>query len=149
MKVSAARLAWISLAFLLAWSASAADITVDADCSLADAITAANTDTAANGCPAGDGADTITLSGDVALEAALPHITSDITVEGAGFTINGNGRHRIFYIDGGTAVVNELTMTKGLADQIDIEGETYVAGGAVVNKRGRLTLAQRHPQQRG
>lgn len=142
MKISAARLAWISLAFLLAWPASAADITVDADCSLADAITAANTDTAANGCPAGDGADTITLSGDVALEAALPHIISDITVEGAGFTINGNGKHRIFYIDGGTAAVNELTMTKGLADKIDIEGETYVAGGAVVNKRGRLTLAR-------
>lgn len=142
MTISTARLAWISLAFLLAWPASAADIAVGADCSLADAIAAANTDAAANGCPAGNGADTITLSGDIALEAALPHITSDITVEGAGFTISGNGKHRIFYIDGGTAAVNELTMTKGLADKIDIEGETYVAGGAVVNKRGRLTLAR-------
>lgn len=142
MTISTARLAWISLAFLLAWPASAADIAVGADCSLADAIAAANTDAAANGCPAGNGADTITLSGDIALEAALPHITSDITVEGAGFAISGNGKHRIFYINGGTAAVNELTMTKGLADKIDIEGETYVAGGAVVNKRGRLTLAR-------
>ena len=142
MTIATARLAWLSLAFLLAWPTFAANIAVGADCSLADAIAAANTDAAANGCPAGGGADTITLSADIALEAALPHITSDITIEGAGFTISGNGKYRIFYIDGAAAAVNELTMTKGLADKIDIEGQTYAAGGAVVNKRGRLTLAR-------
>ena len=45
----------------------AADIEVGASCSLADAITAANTDAAVGGCPAGDGADTISLSGNITL----------------------------------------------------------------------------------
>ena len=41
----------------------AASITVNASCSLSDAITAANTDTATGGCAAGNGAlDTISLS---------------------------------------------------------------------------------------
>ena len=43
----------------------AADITVNDTCSLKNAITAANTDTATGGCAAGSGADTITLTGDV------------------------------------------------------------------------------------
>ena len=39
----------------------AADITVNDTCSLKNAITAADTDTATGGCAAGSGADTITL----------------------------------------------------------------------------------------
>lgn len=74
--------------FLLApWmAAQAADITVDESiCTLADAITAANTDTATGDCPAGDsGADTIILQADVTLAAALPEISSTITIEGGG-----------------------------------------------------------------
>ena len=54
----------------------AASITVDKSavddtngtCELADAITAANTDTATNGCTAGSGADTITLGVNITLE---------------------------------------------------------------------------------
>ena len=37
----------------------AATIPVNANCTLIDAITAANTDTATGGCPAGSGVDTI------------------------------------------------------------------------------------------
>ena len=43
----------------------AASITVNDTCSLKNAITAANTNTATGGCAAGSGADTITLSSDV------------------------------------------------------------------------------------
>ena len=39
----------------------AATIPVNASCTLINAITAANTDTATGGCPAGNGADTIVL----------------------------------------------------------------------------------------
>lgn len=58
-------------------------------CTLADAITAANTDTAKGGCPAGSGADTITLQADAVLAAALPAITSAVTIEGGGHKIDG------------------------------------------------------------
>jgi len=55
-------LAGVVLALTLAHSpAQAAAITADGTtCTLVDAITAANTDTAKGGCPAGSGADTIT-----------------------------------------------------------------------------------------
>ena len=43
----------------------AASITVNASCSLDDAITAANTDRATGSCPAGNGADTIRLTGNI------------------------------------------------------------------------------------
>jgi len=60
----------------------AGGITVSGACTLTDAITAANNDTATGGCPAGSGADTITLTADVNLTSALPTITSEITLEG-------------------------------------------------------------------
>ena len=47
----------------------------------------ANTDTAVGGCGAGSGADTIVLTGDVNLTAALPGATSEIEVAGGGFTV--------------------------------------------------------------
>jgi parallel beta-helix repeat protein len=74
-------------------AAQAANITVDAGstCTLADAITAANTDTATGGCAVGAGADTIILQTDVTLAAALPEITSAVIIEGGGHKIDGNG----------------------------------------------------------
>src|SRR5262245_33928290 len=58
------RLPLASIALMLALgqpSAHAATITVNNSCTLVDAITAANTDTATGGCPAGSGEDTIEL----------------------------------------------------------------------------------------
>ena len=101
----------------------AADITVDSDCSLADAIQAAQNDSEIGGCPAGDGADTIHLSGDITLAAELPQITSDITIEGGGFAISGGDAFRIFYIAEGALAINELTLTDGTAEK----------GGAIYN----------------
>ncbi|MCA9902493.1 MAG: hypothetical protein KC547_01445, partial [Anaerolineae bacterium] len=77
-------------------------IQVDPDCSLIEAIQAANTDAAVGNCAAGSpGADTIVLTIDVLLTRAhtttpegsngLPLITSDITIRGAGFTIARDG----------------------------------------------------------
>ena len=122
-----------SIVFMLAFPVNAADIVLSDVCSLADAIKAANTDEATGGCPAGDGADTITLTADITLDAALPHITSEITLEGDDRTISGNNRFRIFAVNGGTLTVNDLTMTKGMADW----------GGAIVNVNGgTLTINQ-------
>jgi hypothetical protein len=63
------------------------------DCTLGDAITAANTDTAVNGCAAGSGADTIMLPAGTyhltrvnnsSRNAATPDISTAITIQGAG-----------------------------------------------------------------
>ena len=120
----------IEVALLILPEAHAADIELSDNCSLADAITAANTDTAVGGCLAGDGADTITLSGDIMLTAALPHITSEVTIDGAGYMISGNNRYRVFAVNGGNLSVNNLTITKGNADW----------GGAVINVNGGILL---------
>ncbi|MCG8458026.1 MAG: hypothetical protein MI919_17250, partial [Holophagales bacterium] len=53
--------------------AQAATIQVDGTCTLADAIVAANSDSATGACPAGDpGADTVLLDVAVSLSAADP-----------------------------------------------------------------------------
>lgn len=81
--------------FVAVPTAHAATITADGvTCTLVDAITAANSDTAVGGCAAGNGADTITLNNSVyALIAVnndangLPVITSPITIVGNGATL--------------------------------------------------------------
>ena len=142
------KLTLLFTAFLLALPAHAADITLNSRCALADAIIAANSDRAEGGCPAGRGADTITLNQDITLRAALPAITSNITIEGGGYTISGDNRYRIFY-NGGALTINNLTMTKGR-----VEGELIInadrslknttanpIGGAIVNWKGTLAIS--------
>ena len=139
----------LTIMLLLLPTAQAANIETSGSCTLADAIIAANNDRAEGGCPAGRGADTITLSQDITLDSSLPKITSDITIEGNGFTISGNNRYRIFYNDGGALTVHDLTMTKGY-----VEGELITnadeslkntpanpIGGAIVNWQGTLTIS--------
>ena len=79
-------------------------------CPLADQIIAANTDRAYEGCPAGEGADTIVLSRDILLFAPLPAVTSEITIEGNGYTISGDKKFRIFDVDRGRLTINNLTL---------------------------------------
>ena len=71
----------------------AADITVNATCSLSDAIKSANTDTATGGCPAGSGADTISLSGNLANvgDSEGLNVTSDITILGNAYSVTARG----------------------------------------------------------
>ncbi len=93
-----------------------AGIIVDESCSLAYAIIAANTDWAIGGCPAGAGADTITLTQDIRLTAALPSITSEITIEGEGNTISGGKRFRILGVAGGKLTLNQTRLTEGRSE---------------------------------
>ena len=133
--------------FLGAQTASAANITVNSSCSLADAITASNTDTATGGCTAGSGVDTISLSGDITLSAALPQITTGVTINGNGHSIDGASTYRIFHIntpynsDGNSAAqrifaINNLTMRNGFAS----EGGTIVVEGARADNLASLSL---------
>ena len=94
-------------------------------CNIADAITAANSDTATGDCPAGSGDDTITLSADITLSATLPNITSTISIEGADHFISGNNSYRIFHVEGaGSLTVNQLRLKNGLGN---------ASGGAIYN----------------
>jgi CSLREA domain-containing protein len=129
-----AALYMIVSALLIVTPAHAASITVnttlDEDvtnsaCSLREAITAANTDAAYNGCSAGSGADTITFDGTVfatpqtiMLSVNLPTITTSLTIDGPDaarvtVTTNGVGGTRIFAVNasGGTVAFSDLTMT--------------------------------------
>ena len=117
-------MSFIALLFLASiQTVYARDITVNSSCSLTDAITSANTNAVAASCPAGRGPDTIHLSGNLTLDAELPDITSDITIEGGGYSISGNNKHRILKISRGTLTIKELTITGGYA----------VSGGAILN----------------
>ena len=135
----------------------------DGACTLREAITAANTDTAsgatAGECAAGSGTDTITFSvaGTVTLASALPAISSNASIDGAGaITVSGAGATRVFNISAaGTVTLSGLTMTGGSAPVgggilssgaltiIDstISGNTASAGGGGILSGGILTIS--------
>ena len=79
-------------------------------------------------------ADTINITADITLEADLPQITSTITFNGGGNTINGDGKYRPFNnAAGGILTLNNL-----------IINNAYTAGrfdhGASIRSVGELTL---------
>jgi hypothetical protein len=100
-------------------------------CQIRDAITAANTDTATGGCPAGMGADTIELQAaeTYSLDTVdntsangpngLPVVTSTIIIEGNGATIERSDAQltpdfRIIEVDAtGDLTVNDVTIRNG------------------------------------
>ncbi|MCI0710215.1 MAG: hypothetical protein L0154_08635 [Chloroflexi bacterium] len=132
--------------------ASATIITVDADCTLVDAIIAANTDMASGLCPAGSGADTIVLDLKTFLssayggstdigggQAGLPDITTDITIQaGLATHILGNSTDfRIFNVmNGGTLTLDGLTIRDGKI----VGNPNAMGGGIYVDVGGTLAL---------
>ena len=134
------KLVLMTAAVLLALPVLAADISVDGDCSLADAIAAANGDRAVGGCAAGEGADTITIAesatdgGTLRLDAALPEISSAMTIEGGGFTISGDEQHRVFrVISGGRLGIHALTVSGGKASNNESGGGIFVMDGGALH----------------
>ncbi len=80
----------------------------DGHCSFSEAITAANTDTATDACPAGNGADEIVfgIPGELVITNALPMIRKEVTVLGHpnGTTLNFNNTPN--YLDIGRPMQN-------------------------------------------
>ena len=125
---------------VVAQPATAATIIVTSDsggiggpgCTLRDAMTAANTDTATGGCPAGNGADTITLpiGATITLTEAdnyaafyngLPSVNSEVTVNGNGSSVHTTASGRIFNVqDIGHLTLNDLTVSGG--DTVEYSG---------------------------
>ena len=102
-------------------------------CPLADQIIAANTDAPSGGCRAGNGHDTIVLDADIELSAPLPVITSEITIEGRGHTIDGGRAYRIFDIDRGRLTVNDLTLSNGRRSEVGGAIRLQNGGQAIIN----------------
>ena len=123
--------------------AFAADINVDEDCSLENAIRSANGAAQVeplNSCEAGDDdateADTITIDlsstteGVVTIASTL-NVTTTVTVDGQGANVEGDGTFRIFSVSGGSLTVESMTISKGYSSG---------KGGAINVSNGELTL---------
>jgi len=122
----------LSLGLLLhATDAHAATIVVNStsddaanttDCTLRDAVSAAQTDAAVDGCTAGSGADTITIpAGTYTLSQGQITIASTITFAGAGVattTIDAASASRHFELSNASAnlTLRDLRLTGGLAN---------------------------------
>jgi CSLREA domain-containing protein len=118
----------------------------DGLCTLREAITAANTDTAsgptAGECGAGSSGDSDTISltgvaGTITLGSALPNITADVSINGPGasqLTISGNNIFRVFSLtlSSGLVSFSGLTITNGRISN-DVGGGIYNQSSANVN----------------
>ncbi|MCB9135267.1 MAG: hypothetical protein H6636_07560 [Anaerolineales bacterium] len=132
--VGAAMLLALGVRGIPTHAAPMATITVDgAVCTLEEAIDSANNDDAAgNGCLDGNGADVLELQVDANLASVLPFITSEITLNGNGHTIDGGDSYQVFYVaPTGTLTVNEVIITGGAAP-----GD--IGGG--INNNGTITI---------
>lgn len=119
------------------------------DCTLGEAITAANTDAAVDACSAGSGSDTIILPAGtytytvadnpldpLFVHTALPAVTSDIVVQGAGASTTILERStaaplfRILRVSAGTLTLNDVTLRNG--DVFGYGGAVYFASATLV-----------------
>jgi CSLREA domain-containing protein len=118
----------IARAATITVNSTADTVANDGQCTLREAIVAANTDTASSGaageCAAGLGDDTIDLagiSGTINLTGPLPDITSNIVFNGPGadnLTVRRHtgGDYRIFTVNtGATVTISGLTISNGRA----------------------------------
>lgn len=99
-------------------------------CTLSEQIQAANLDEPVGSCPAGYRADIIVLNEDVTLWARLPSIRSEITIEGNGHTISGDGKAGLFsvLVDGNLKISN-ARLVRGAGGQLG--GAIQINGGKV------------------
>jgi CSLREA domain-containing protein len=140
---------------VLASPAQAAIITVnsvaddadgtDGECTLREAIIAANIDiasgTATGECAAGSGDDGINigLSGMVNLTGALPDLSTNLVIAGPGadeFTVSrdSEGVYRIFTVTSGSVVsISGITVSGG--------NVPFSSGGGIYNNGGTLTIS--------
>jgi len=143
-----------------------ATVASDGDCSISEAIQAANTNLAVNECIAGDnvgGNDTIVLESDIVLttefenhaslgRTGIPAITTNIVIDGSGHTIERDsslscslnltedaGEFRLLRIaNPGNLELNNVILKNGCADGVTTDSKL---GGAILNFSANLTLS--------
>ncbi len=131
------------------------ELNEDGDCSVREAIQAANTDTAVDGCPAGVGEDLIVLAAGVYMLTLAGanedlnatgdlDILADLVLRGArldGTQFDGAQLDRVLHILPGVKVtISDLTISNGQAPTP--EGDQPGAPGGGVLNEGTLTLAR-------
>jgi CSLREA domain-containing protein len=118
----------------------------DGDCSLREAIEAANTDAAVDACTGGSGVDTVILpAGTYTLtvhgadedenQTGDLDIRDDLTLRGEGTAatiIDGDAADRVIHVLGTTFAMEQVSVTNGRV--------VGAAGGAVLNWCGRVTI---------
>jgi len=128
---------------------SLADTSGSPVCSLRDAITSADTDTATGGCPAGvpAGPDAIvfSVSGTIFLGTALPTIDSDMSIDGSAgsITIDGQKSVRAFQVSGGTVSFSNIFVTNVDATNSEGAGFLITAGTVALSN---VIVANAHAQ---
>ncbi len=118
-----------------------ATITVDGvNCKLADAIYAANNDTAFHGCSAGSGADTLDIVADLSLTSyddSPPGVESDITIEGNNHIIARENTTDLFSVlkvySNGKLTLKNATIRGGDTGVYCRSGEMTVQNSTITN----------------
>jgi CSLREA domain-containing protein len=119
------------------------ELNSDGDCSLREAIQAANTDAPVDACPAGSGADTVVVPAGIynltiAGSGEDGNATGDLDVLGSltlsghssGDTIiDGGGQDRVLHLQAGSVVIQDLTVRNG--GGVTHGGGAFVAGGTL------------------
>ncbi len=99
----------LTLLFVAVLPVYAADIRVEGDCSLRDAIKSANADDDKGGCDKGEGNDTIILTHDTSPGLGeLPTVESNIVLEGRGHKINLPKADAAFKVEDGRLIIRNL-----------------------------------------
>jgi CSLREA domain-containing protein len=134
-------------------NSNADNTTDDGLCTLREAITAANTDTAVNGaddCAAGSDTDTINFADNytITLSSQLPAITTMIIIDGNGATntiiqanaSSGVATYRVLEVGNtGNLTLNELKIRHGVCTG-SCTSIASAGGGILVGSSGTLTL---------
>ena len=118
---------------------------VDGNCSLREAIQAANTDAPVDGCSSGHAPPTVdkitfSVTGTITLGSLLPSIAGPTAIGGPGassLTVSGGGAVRVFSVAStGSLTVGDLTVANGLATG----GGVGFWGAGIYNDGGTLTV---------
>ncbi len=116
------------------------DNIVNGNCTLREAIIAANTNLPVDLCmPGGPGMDTITfdpsVSGTIVLTSTLPSISHDLAINGPGaglLTISGNNSYRVMFVS--------FMVTLNLSNVTIADGNSGGGGGGIFVDAGTLNV---------
>lgn len=123
------------------------ELDVDGNCSLREAIYAANLDTSVDACPAGSGADTIMVPSGIYVLSIVDafddnmgsvgtdlDVRADLTIVGAGASstiIDGNALDWVFEVEGVTAELSNLTVRNGVSGIFNNYGDVTLKNSIV------------------
>jgi hypothetical protein len=93
---------------------------------------------------------TIALATNVTTSTALPAVTANVTISGAGYSVSGNNQNRVFFVNGGSVTIQNVTITNGKATGgagSDGGGGGMGAGGAI-GVSGQCQFHRQHRHRR-